>query len=41
MSPLNVIFKPITLRGFHGPTRNTAKIQPALKRAAEMLALAW
>ena len=39
MSPLDVIFKPITLRGFFmGHPEYAAKIPPALKQAAAMIA---
>jgi NADPH:quinone reductase-like Zn-dependent oxidoreductase len=40
MSPLDVIFKPITLRGFFmGHPEYAAKIPPALKQTAAMVAL--
>lgn len=39
LSPLDVIFKPITLRGFWlGHPESTAKTAPALAQAAEMIA---
>ena len=39
MSPLDVIFKPITMRGFWmGHREYAAKIPPALKQAAAMIA---
>ena len=39
MSPLDVIFKPITLRGFWmGHAEYAAKMRPALEQAAAMIA---